>query len=92
MITETVARWRALEPGARTGILIQLARSLVVLAAGYAVAAVIFHSWWSPAVVMALTALTSSLFRRLNRVLAIRRRRKLSMPSGLSSLRRWRAA
>jgi hypothetical protein len=29
------------------------------------VAAVVFQSWWSPAVVIALTALLSSLFQRL---------------------------
>jgi hypothetical protein len=64
---ETIARWKALEPSARRRLLAHIAKLLAMLVAGYVIAALAFQSWWWPAVVIALSMLTSSLGQRFRR-------------------------
>jgi hypothetical protein len=66
-IGETIARWKALEPSARRRLLIHISKALGMFAAAYVIAALIFQSWWWPAVVSAGSMFTSSLVQRFRR-------------------------
>jgi hypothetical protein len=65
-LTETVARWKALEPSARRRLILHLVRLLAVLVVIYAVAALVFQSWWWPPVVIVVSTLLTGLVRRLS--------------------------
>lgn len=74
-LSETVARWKALEPKARRGLILHLARLLAMLAGIYLLMALFAQSWWWPAVVIAGSMLLSSLSRQIRRSLGQRFRR-----------------
>jgi Flp pilus assembly protein TadB len=64
---ETRSRWKALEPSGRRRLLINRVLLLMTAAAIYAFLAAIAQSLWVPAVVIALSMLTSSLVKRVRR-------------------------
>ena len=67
MHPSTINRWRALEPSARRKLTGFLAKQLVICAALYAVAALLDHSWWRPAVAIVAIGVATDLVRRIDR-------------------------
>lgn len=64
-----VTRWRALAPDPRRRLVRHLAKSLVICAVLYAALALSDHSWWRPAVGIALIGASTAVVRRVQRAL-----------------------